>query len=233
VRSIVFRFIKPVVKIPNSYAQAGEDVVMNFLFQGIGIKHPSYLELGVHHPDDANNTYKFYMEGSRGVLVEANPSLIPKIREKRPEDVVLNFGVGVTNEKAAQFFVFDEPGISTFDQKEADLRSDSGAHKLVTILSVEIKSITDILEENFKRRPDLLSIDIEGLDLAVLESLDTKKHPIPVICVETCVYSENHIRPKDHRIGDYMASIGYFPYADTYINTIYVNKDWFYSLEEK
>ena len=78
----------------------------------------------------------------------------------------------------------------------------------------------------------MLSLDIEGLDLEVLKSLDFEKYPIPVICVETCTYSENHIRPKDKTILEFVMSKGYEVYADTYINTIFVNKAWFYKKDE-
>ena len=91
-------------------------------------------------------------------------------------------------------------------------------------------NINTLIAENFDDYPDLLSIDIEGLDLAVLKSLDYEKYPLPVICVETCTYSENHIRPKDPTIADFLSGKGYEVYADTYINTIFVNKKWFYKL---
>ena len=73
-----------------------------------------------------------------------------------------------------------------------------------------------------------LSIDIEGLDLAVLRTLDFERYPIPIVCVETCRYSEDHVRPRDHSIAEFMATKGYEAYADTYINTIFVRKTWFY-----
>jgi len=52
-------------------------------------------------------------------------------------------------------------------------------------------------------------------------------YPIPVICVESCDYSETHIKPKDNQIIEFLTSIGYEVYADTYINTIFVNRKWF------
>jgi hypothetical protein len=73
-----------------------------------------------------------------------------------------------------------------------------------------------------------LSIDIEGLDLAVLKTMDYDKYPIPVICVETAVFSINHIRSKNFEIQEFFFARDYFIYADTYMNTIFVNKNWFY-----
>ncbi|MGB4938039.1 MAG: FkbM family methyltransferase, partial [Ferruginibacter sp.] len=93
--------------------------------------------------------------------------------------------------------------------------------------------INDLIKNNFAGYPDLLSVDIEGLDLAVLQSLDYEAYPVPVICVETCVYSETNVRPKDPAIAEFMVTRGYEIYADTYINTIFVNKHWFYSKSKK
>jgi hypothetical protein len=89
-------------------------------------------------------------------------------------------------------------------------------------------NINDIIAEHFATRPDLLSLDIEGLDLSVLKTLNFDRYPIPIVCVETCMYSEDHIRPKDVTIESFMRSKGYETYADTYINTIFVNHAWFY-----
>ena len=44
-KKIIFRFINPPWNI--SYSQAGEDAVIDFLFSELGIKTPTYLELGV------------------------------------------------------------------------------------------------------------------------------------------------------------------------------------------
>jgi FkbM family methyltransferase len=209
-----------------SYSQAGEDIIIDMLFMGVGISRPSYLELGTNHPKMGNNTYKFYRKGARGVLVEAAPSLIPTIRRTRPLDKVLNIGVGEQSGNSLRFYEFDCSGINTFDEREAKIRSDNG-HKVKQVTTIPILSVNDILASHCPRTPDFLSIDIEGLDLAVLKSLDWEKYPIPVVCVETCLFSNTHIRGQDKEIPAYMESIGYFAYGNTYINTIFVRKSWF------
>jgi FkbM family methyltransferase len=209
-----------------SYAQAGEDIIIDVLFMDVGLSHPSYLELGTNHPKMGNNTYKFYRKGSRGVLVEAAPSLIPVIRRLRPKDTVLNIGVGNKSGESLKFYEFACSGMNTFDENEAKIRSENG-HKVKQTTTVPILSVNDILASHCSRTPDFLSIDIEGLDLMVLKSLDWEKYPIPVVCVETCLFSNTHIRGQDKEIPSYMESIGYFAYGNTYINTIFVRRSWF------
>jgi hypothetical protein len=96
-----------------SYAQAGEDAVIDFLFERVNIFCPTYLELGTNHPRMANNTYKFYRKGGHGVLVEADPSLIKPIKCLRARAKVLNVGVGTGEVRFAKFYVFTLSAINT------------------------------------------------------------------------------------------------------------------------
>lgn len=225
-------FPRPVVireNVYNTYSQAGEDAVLAFLFADKKLETVSYLDIGTNAPAYCNNTYLLYQKGSRGVCVEADKTLISEIERIRPLDKVINAGVAVGNESEADFYIFDVKGLNTFDKEEAEKRQSRGTFKITEVVKVPLVSINSIVKEHFASYPDFLSIDIEGLDLDVLKSLDYEQYPIPVICVETCTYSENHIRPKDHSIAEFVLSKGYEVYADTYINTIFVNKSWFYT----
>ncbi len=234
VRRAVFYFIKPpVVNGQNStnfkisYSQAGEDLILKYLFDSKGITDPTYLEIGTNHPCINNNTYLLYLKGSRGVCIEADETLIGEIARVRPEDKVLNVGVSISEAREADFFIFNDSGLNTFDKLEAEYRQSFGAYAIIKVSKVRLETINTLIRAHFSRYPDLISIDIEGLDLEVLKTMDWAEFPIPVICTETCTYSENHIKPKDERIAEFMNSVGYATYADTYINTIYINKKWF------
>lgn len=231
VKKLILRFVRLFV-FQNSYAQAGEDVIVKFLFDSKKNAIKSYLDLGTCSPDSHNNTYLFYTLGIRGVCVEADSSLIARIKKIRRKDVVLNLGVGVHGQSAwADFYIFDQPALNTFNKEEASFREKHGTYKILKVEKIQIKEINSIIKENFNEYPDFLSIDIESMDLKVLQSLDFDKYPIPVICAETCTYSEDHIKPKDLKISEFMLENGYFIYADTYINTIFVNYKWFHGLE--
>jgi FkbM family methyltransferase len=229
IRRIVFRIFKPpVVYIKDTFSQAGEDRIIKFLFDDKKVQCPSYLDIGTNEPDTINNTYLFYLTGSIGVCIEADVTLIKKIKEVRPKDKILNIGVGSKEEKEMDFYIFDHSPLNTFDRSEALSRQNHGTYKIVNVAKVNIESINKIIRDNFEMYPDFLSIDIEGLDLETLKTVNFNDYPIPVICVETCGYSENHIRPKNDQIIQFMLSKDYFVYGDTYINTIFVNRIWFY-----
>src|SRR5919106_1421865 len=63
-----------------SYAQAGEDLVVNFIFESLKARTISYLDIGAYDPVYLSNTYYFYRRGHRGVLVEPNVAMCEKLR---------------------------------------------------------------------------------------------------------------------------------------------------------
>jgi FkbM family methyltransferase len=221
----LFEFAIPQV----SYSQSGEDVIVGYLLQQAAVRQPSYLELGTNHPRQWNNTYKFYRSGCHGVLVEADPSMVPCIRRMRRRDTVLNVGVSAGEERVAKFYVMSHSGLNTFNEETARERAADprSGIRVKSVVDVPLLSVNSIIQQHFRSLPDFLSIDVEGLDLVVLQSLDFVKYPIPIICAETCAYSETPVKPKDNAVENLLLSKGYFVYADTYINTIFVNRQWF------
>ena len=54
-----------------SYSQAGEDVILMYIFVmlGVPLSQCNYLDLGANHPCDMSNTWFFYQQGATGILV--------------------------------------------------------------------------------------------------------------------------------------------------------------------
>lgn len=206
-----------------TFSQGGEDRVLTFLFESLQIPKPRYLDVGTCHPCAMNNTYLFYLQGSTGVCVEPNPDLVPLIREKRPKDVVLNVGVSPDGAGECRYFMFVEPTLNTFDQVEAAARTRSGKYPIIRELSVPVVSLCSIIVDYFKDGLDLLSLDAEGLDFALLRSLDYRTTRPLAICVETVGYSETPSKPKSPEITSLLTGQGYAVFADTFVNTIYID----------
>src|SRR5262245_41670593 len=106
-----------------SFSQVGEDLIINYLFQSLNIARPSYLDIGTNHPIVGNNTYFFYLRGSKGVCIEPDPQLFRLIRQKRPLDTHINAGVGFeTGKTNAEFYVFPHPytGWNHFSRQESE-----------------------------------------------------------------------------------------------------------------
>jgi FkbM family methyltransferase len=228
---IWFRCRRTVVRKYRSYSQAGEDLIVSALFRSFGMSRFSYLDVGANHPDFISNTYLFYKQGSRGVCVEPNSALCTKHRRLRPEDVCLNVGVGFDDRKTADFYLFGgfADGLSTFSKSDAEhwvnVGMDGiGKFRSPQVVIMPLMSINEIISKT--GTPDFLSVDVEGLDLEILRTLDFERYPIKCICVETLRHDQNQQASRDIESLRFMEKHGYIIYADTGINTIFVNLNW-------
>lgn len=207
-----------------SYSQCGEDIIIDFILSSLRIPKPTYLDIGANDPIFINNTYFFYKKGCSGVLIEPNKIFCEKISNKRPRDICLNIGIGSEGNKIADFYVMSSDTLSTFSKEEAERYSSYGSQKIKEVQQISLLSANEIMEKYFSPVPNLISLDIEGWDLNVLQSIDFKRFRPQVFCVETLTYTENSTEQKIKSIIDFLDTKDYFVYADTYINTIFVDR---------
>lgn len=206
-----------------SFSQVGEDRILDYLFQSLGISKPSYLDIGANEPVHGSNTYFFYHRGSSGVCIEPEPSMYQKFKSVRERDTCLNIGIGLTEETSATLYVYPPKysGWNTFSKEEVDERKKNGYEPVRTI-QIPLKNINQIIAQHCKKTPDFLSIDVEGLDFDILRSLDFGKYSPTAIVVETLRFGDTSNAQKRHDIIDFMLSKGYKIYADTFVNTIFL-----------
>jgi len=209
-----------------SYAQAGEDVIVAGILEQFNLTRTTYLDVGAFLPIYSNNTYLFYQKGNRGVLVEPNIDLIPALKAKRPGDTVLNVGVGLTEQSAADYYCMSVPQWNTFSKDEAEQRvaASRGNVKIEGVVKIPLVSINRImaLAQHFPPGgPHYLSIDIESLDLAVLKTIDFTRFRPKVICTETLVPTTLRMDPETTK---FLASHGYEVRGMTCANTIYMDQ---------
>ena len=204
-----------------SYAQFGEDIVAASIFWYLHIDSPTYLDIGAYSPVSLSNTYYFYKRGSQGVCVEPNPASVRSFRRMRRRDHCLQAGVGVEdNQNGLPFYVLKDEPLSTFDESGAQALERNGFTKIEAVVSVPVYSVNTLIERFCQGCPDFLSIDVEGMDLAILQSIDFSRYRPAVICVETI---EFQTQAKDTEITNFLRSQGYRAQADTVINTLYVD----------
>jgi FkbM family methyltransferase len=208
-----------------SYAQCGEDLVVGFVLEALGITQATYLDIGAHHPTKINNTYAFYKQGGSGVCIEPDPAQHTLLKRKRPKDLCLNIGVGPSEETSAKFYVLRPSTLSTFSEKEAKRFTQSEGAILDKVLAVPMISLNTIFEQYFETPPDFISIDVEGLEIQILQAADLYQYRPIVFCIETLSYSSKGNEEKSKNIITLMSSRGYMVYGDTYINTIFVDEE--------
>lgn len=208
-----------------SWSQCGEDLILRYLFDLLGIARPSYIDIGAHHPWHYNNTYLFYRQGARGVNVEPDPSLHAALLRERPHDINLNIGIG-PHEAELDFFVMSERALNTFSADEARKYVEENDQSIVQTRRVKVQTFAQTVDTHMAHAPDLVSLDVEGLDLDILRSIDFSRYRPQVVCVETLGYAEGDGSGlKSTDIPALMLQNEYRPYADTYINSIYVAAD--------
>ena len=208
----------------SSYSQCGEDLIVKFIFDSLGIKNPGYIDIGAHHPFYINNTAIFYNSGSVGINIEPDPVLFREFTIHRKKDININAGIGTEN-SVLDFYLMSSPTLNSFS-KEAALDAEKKGYSIIDVKQVQLYQLDKIIREDAAGKfPDFLSLDVEGLDMDILASIDYERNAPTVICVETIAFSTTGEAEKDRRIIDFLETRGYTLYADTYINSIFVKRN--------
>lgn len=186
-----------------------------------GSRPKKYLDVGANHPFNLSNTALLYSQHGQGVLIEPDPYYARLLRLRRPRDIVLECGVHFSGQTHADFFIFDPPTLNTFSSIERD-RYVSMGHRLTKTITVELKNINEVMQ--IFGVPDFMNIDIEGLDKAVLEMVDWEGCRPTCVCAETLSYETQREPEKRFDIIEFMIGQDYLLYADTFINSIFIDR---------
>lgn len=206
-----------------SFSQQGEDIVLfHVLHELLKIATPTYIDVGAAYPVRGNNTYLLYTTGARGVLVEPNPMLAAQLRSKRPDDTVVEAGIGIGAAVEADYYqIKGNAMLNTFSPEQvAHLQKGQAESVVERVVKMPLLNINRVIEQHLGRAPDLLSTDVEGLDDAIIRTLDLSRFRPAAICCET-VPTMKSGRPS--RTTRYLASKGYIPRGGSVYNTIYVD----------
>jgi len=205
-----------------THAQHGDDLFILNLFTLMGIEKPSYLDIGAFDPTIISNTKLLYDRGSRGVNVEANPKLYDRFVEQRPEDTNLLIGVAPVEGNKIFYMYSDDHGRNTFCEKE--MLDYSKTEKVWQEVERYCVTIMDIVYKYCGGMfPNLLSIDIEGLDYDVLSTIPYDIIPMAqpmVICVETR-------REDTLKMSDMLFNKGFYRLTRLGANLIFIRKDMY------
>lgn len=182
-----------------------------------------YVDVGAHHPRLFSNTYFFYKRGWSGLNIEPNPDVIRVFKAERGRDINLQLGI---SDHAADltYYCFDEPALNTFDTVLVKSRLATTPYKVVGTCIVQVQRLEFILGKYLppNARIDFLSIDVEGLDFAVLKSNDWRRFRPACVLVESL---ETSLEDAMHcEIFLFMKSHGYELFAKTFNTLIFREK---------
>jgi FkbM family methyltransferase len=155
-----------------AFSQEGEDLVLAREFEG----KPGgfFVDVGAHHPIRLSNTYKFYLQGWKGINIDAMPGSMQLFKKLRPRDINLEVPISNTAGKRLSYFMFDDFAVNTFDEALATERKNEGKNKFVGKQEMETYTLAQLLEQYVPAGQviNFMSIDVEGLDAEVLQSND-------------------------------------------------------------
>jgi len=189
-----------------------EDLIMEAIFNSLGIKHPKYMDIGAYEPIIASNTYLFYLKGSQGIVVEPTDRK-NKFDEARPRDTYFRYALSDTVVDSVPMY---SNGLTySFDERVAqDIAKRLGNEVKTDYIKQEI--FNNIADKDVQ----LIDIDTDAVDMEILQSIDFKLFPdLKVICIEQI--GKNCI--------DYMMKCGYVLFCQNVLNSIFIHK----SIEKK
>lgn len=158
-----------------SYSQNQEDVEIERQLQGIDLRDAVYVDVGANQPTHLSNTYRFYRQGRRGILVEPDESNVALLKRFRPRDVVVRSLAGSDSRLCKFNYSIYSVCNSVHEVPEHELlRTDY-------IPQLTLDQIVDCVSGSWIF---LLSIDTEGHDLEVLKGAVESLKRTLLVCVE-------------------------------------------------
>ena len=172
-----------------SYAQNFEDVV---LWRALGdIVAGSYLDIGAQDPVVDSVSLAFYRAGWRGIHVEPTPAYAARLREERPDEVVIEAAVSDAP-GPLELHEFCGTGLSTGKSEIAARHVEQGfSGQKIIVPCVR-------LDKLFETTGDIhwMKIDVEGMESEVLASWGKSGSRPWVVVVEATAPMEQS--PTDH-----------------------------------
>lgn len=204
----------------SSCAQEGEDRV---LARFIGPRRNGYyVDVGAFDPVRFSNTWVLYQQGWHGINIEPSPDGAKRLQRLRPNDITLNVGVaGATG--TLQYHVFNDQALNTFDAALAAARSRDDIYRIVARKMIPVERLVTLLERHVPpgQAIDLLSVDVEGLDLEVLKSSDWSRFRPAYVLAEALGFELD--RAAEVPLPAFMAKVGYRLVAKT-MNTLFFRR---------
>ncbi len=159
-----------------SYSQFGEDLLLWKHFGGR--TDGFFVEAGANHPTLCSQTFLLEQQGWKGILIEPIRDNFERVRQGRPNSRVFRLALGAPEQRGTVVL-----NVAAGNDGLSGLTVNDGV-VVERTEQVELKTLDDVLEEAGNPRLDLVSLDVEGLELQVLKGFDLNRHQPGLLLVE-------------------------------------------------
>ena len=189
-------FHKRFISKKKYYSFSGVDVVIENIFRNK--KKGLYIDVGCQHPIKNNNTYLLNKKGWKGINIDLDKDNIDLFNISRPYDENINIAISNKIGETDLFFYHKKSPINTIDKKISEYQN----AKVTQIKKIKTDTLNNIISASKynKSKFDLLSIDVEGHELQVLQGLDFDHHSPDVIVVEFLDLTISKLEIKNQNI---------------------------------
>lgn len=159
-----------------SYSGSAQDLIINYFFKNK--KKGIYIDVGCYHPYNGNNTKLLYDKGWSGINIDLDFHTIDFFNFVRKRDENINIAISDNEGEKDLFFFHNRSAINSL--------SENRKKKAKEIKKIKTKTLNSILENSkFKNEKiNLLSIDVEGHEMEVLNSLNLEKYIPEMVVIE-------------------------------------------------
>jgi len=200
------------------FSQFGEDVVLWHYLQHV--KGGFYVDVGAHDPYRFSNTYLLYKyRGWSGINIDLDERSVRAFAGSRPTDT--NLQIGVSDYVGALSATrFADGAINSADSQ---MLARHGKQKVLGVSEIAVTTLAAVLGTHIppdRQCVDLLSIDVEGLDLAVLSGNDWARFRPRYIAVED--HKMNLAKAEQSEIFQFLDAKGYRLKSHLVVTSIYL-----------
>ena len=162
------------------FSFSGVDILIENIFRNQ--KNGFYIDVGCQHPIKNNNTYLLHKRGWSGINIDLDKDNIDLFNVSRISDDNINIAASNRINEVDLFFFHKKSPINTIDKRTSQFQK----AKISSIKKIKTNTLNNIIKSSkySNKKIDLLSIDVEGHELPVLEGLDFNKYSPNVIVVE-------------------------------------------------
>jgi FkbM family methyltransferase len=199
--------------------QADQDVLAYLYFKGK--REGFFLDIGAYDGKTYSNTYALEQIGWKGICLEPLPDVFLQLKRNRLCDC---YNLAMSNEPGEAEDFIRAAGVETLsglESKMASTHKDWILREKGTVERIKVKTVT--FGDLMGRYPglggyiDFMSLDVEGAEMSILESIDFGAYRFGLIAVE----STDETPGESEKLKGFMREKGYGVLLDVGLDLIF------------